>query len=145
MLSLSNSSKLTKSFLTFLEIIFAIFFIYLICVAFGASLTENLGETLLFSSYMALICIVPNVIIVEHDDLFSLIHRLFIREEFETNAEVVCTQIAKNAIKGAWFGALVIPLDWDRWWQTFPVPCCIGASVGAFYGIIFSKMCKFKL
>ncbi|GFW70903.1 phosphatidylinositol-glycan biosynthesis class F protein [Trichonephila clavipes] len=31
---------------------------------------------------------------------------------------------------GAWVGAFPIPLDWDRPWQTWPVTCCIGASLG---------------
>ncbi|XP_063238024.1 uncharacterized protein LOC134539718 [Bacillus rossius redtenbacheri] len=31
---------------------------------------------------------------------------------------------------GAWLGAAVIPLDWDRPWQQWPVPCCLGALLG---------------
>lgn len=31
---------------------------------------------------------------------------------------------------GAWVGAFVIPLDWDRLWQNWPISCCIGAALG---------------
>jgi len=38
---------------------------------------------------------------------------------------------ALGAIVGAWAGALPIPLDWDRPWQTWPVTCSIGCVLGA--------------
>ncbi|PSN45698.1 hypothetical protein C0J52_11949 [Blattella germanica] len=31
---------------------------------------------------------------------------------------------------GAWLGAFVIPLDWDRPWQEWPIPCSTGAMLG---------------
>lgn len=37
---------------------------------------------------------------------------------------------AKGTILGAWTGAIVIPLDWDRPWQSFPIPCVFGALFG---------------
>ncbi|KAL0130584.1 hypothetical protein PUN28_002314 [Cardiocondyla obscurior] len=33
-------------------------------------------------------------------------------------------------ILGTWLGATVIPLDWDRPWQAWPIPCIIGALFG---------------
>jgi len=34
-------------------------------------------------------------------------------------------------LAGAWLGAVVIPLDWDRPWQIWPEPCCLGATGAA--------------
>ncbi|OAD56239.1 Phosphatidylinositol-glycan biosynthesis class F protein [Eufriesea mexicana] len=31
---------------------------------------------------------------------------------------------------GTWLGAIVIPLDWDRPWQVWPIPCVLGALLG---------------
>jgi len=31
---------------------------------------------------------------------------------------------------GAWLGAFFIPLDWDRPWQAWPLPCAIGGLIG---------------
>lgn len=46
------------------------------------------------------------------------------------------------AIFGAWLGSIVIPLDWDRPWQAWPVPCVLGAflfySIGAVVGLVTS-------
>ncbi|XP_043220564.1 glycosylphosphatidylinositol anchor biosynthesis protein 11-like [Amphibalanus amphitrite] len=41
---------------------------------------------------------------------------------------------AAGALLGAWLGAFVIPLDWDRDWQVWPVPCCAGAQLGSAAG-----------
>ena len=37
---------------------------------------------------------------------------------------------ALGAILGAWFGAVPIPLDWDREWQKWPVTIVTGAYIG---------------
>ena len=37
---------------------------------------------------------------------------------------------ALGALIGAWLGVLPIPLDWDRPWQAWPIPCVVGAIVG---------------
>ena len=33
-------------------------------------------------------------------------------------------------VLGAWLGAFSLPLDWDRPWQVWPTPCCLGAVGG---------------
>ncbi|EDV22220.1 uncharacterized protein TRIADDRAFT_59237 [Trichoplax adhaerens] len=35
-----------------------------------------------------------------------------------------------GGILGAWLGAFTIPLDWDRPWQVWPIPCSIGTMMG---------------
>lgn len=35
---------------------------------------------------------------------------------------------------GCWISCIVIPLDWDRDWQSWPIPLIVGAYVGAFFG-----------
>jgi len=46
------------------------------------------------------------------------------------------------AIFGAWLGSIVIPLDWDRPWQAWPVPCVLGAflfyMIGTVVGLVVS-------
>ena len=41
-------------------------------------------------------------------------------------------------------GALVIPLDWDRWWQEWPIPSCFGALIGFLIGALISRKYKFS-
>lgn len=50
------------------------------------------------------------------------------------------------AIFGAWLGSIVIPLDWDRPWQAWPVPCVLGAflfyMIGTVVGLVVSIMMR---
>uniref|UniRef100_A0A1I7VG89 Glycosylphosphatidylinositol anchor biosynthesis protein 11 n=1 Tax=Loa loa TaxID=7209 RepID=A0A1I7VG89_LOALO len=47
--------------------------------------------------------------------------------------------LSLGGIFGAWFGAFVIPFDWDRWWQRWPVPCVFGAVIGGILGCMTSS------
>jgi GPI biosynthesis protein family Pig-F len=42
------------------------------------------------------------------------------------------------AIVGGWMGAFLLPLDWDRPWQAWPVPCVFSSTVGYIVGIAVS-------
>lgn len=35
---------------------------------------------------------------------------------------------------GGWLSCVVIPLDWDRDWQAWPIPVVVGSYLGAFVG-----------
>ncbi|EPZ31186.1 hypothetical protein O9G_001098 [Rozella allomycis CSF55] len=50
-----------------------------------------------------------------------------------------------GAILGAWSSAIVVPLDWERDWQVWPIPALIGASMGHTIGtLIFTCATKWK-
>lgn len=145
MIKYRNASNIQNLILTFGEFVASIFIIYLIAVTFGASLIESFYQTLFFSVLMSVICIVPCIVLFEHSNMFTLLNRIFILEEFEDDVEYRCMRISKSAIIGAWFGALVIPLDWDRWWQEWPISCSTGAICGAFFGILTGGKSKDKI
>jgi hypothetical protein len=46
-----------------------------------------------------------------------------------------------GASLGAWCGAMVIPLDWDRPWQKWPIPCVAGAVAGFGVGGVAAVAC----
>ena len=127
-------------FATLIEFLASIIIIYLITVTFGASLIEDFNGTLFFSILISSISFMPCFILIEHQDPFSLLTRLFIKNEYNSNLEIRLVKLSLGAIIGSWFGALVIPLDWDRWWQEWPISCCIGALVGSLIGLLFSSL-----
>ncbi|VDM11943.1 unnamed protein product [Wuchereria bancrofti] len=49
---------------------------------------------------------------------------------------MLARQLSLGGLFGAWFGAFVIPFDWDRWWQRWPIPCVLGAVVGGILGCL---------
>ncbi|EJW79775.1 hypothetical protein WUBG_09317, partial [Wuchereria bancrofti] len=52
---------------------------------------------------------------------------------------LLARQLSLGGLFGAWFGAFVIPFDWDRWWQRWPIPCVLGAVVGGILGCLTSS------
>ncbi|EDO18874.1 hypothetical protein Kpol_1023p43 [Vanderwaltozyma polyspora DSM 70294] len=41
-------------------------------------------------------------------------------------------------VLGGWISCVVIPLDWDREWQAWPIPVIVGSYLGAFVGYSIS-------
>ncbi|KAI4488530.1 hypothetical protein M0802_011533 [Mischocyttarus mexicanus] len=55
--------------------------------------------------------------------------------------------VVKTTLLGTWLGAIVIPLDWDRPWQVWPIPCVTGALLGytiAHFIILFKTLRTLK-
>jgi GPI ethanolamine phosphate transferase 2/3 subunit F len=129
MFSSRNESTLFILSITLAELISSTLIIHLIVILFGASLNDFIN-TFLFSLFLSLICVMPAFILIEHSNPVDFLFRLLIKQEFHNNTELKCFIIAKGTIIGSWFGALVIPLDWDRWWQAFPISCFFGALIG---------------
>lgn len=103
----------------------------MILILFGAPLSSNLFETFLLANHLSLIIINPLLVlfklnitqfmtIFKQPDFFKILfkHQL-ISSGFMT-------------LIGTWLGVLPIPLDWDRPWQTWPIPLLVGAYMGNF-------------
>ena len=134
-----NASTLVALLITLLEFICLTCLVYLVAFTFGASLIENFYETTLFSMLISLECFMPILICIEHASPFDWLNRLFIQKEFRSKLEANLVNVAFGAVIGAWCGALVIPLDWDRWWQEWPLSCCFGSLVGSLFGGVFNS------
>nr|CDJ93938.1 GPI biosynthesis protein Pig-F domain containing protein [Haemonchus contortus] len=57
-----------------------------------------------------------------------------------THFELIARRTIVGAVVGAWLGALVIPLDWDRWWQRYPLPNFAGSVCGWVLGAISAEL-----
>lgn len=53
----------------------------------------------------------------------------------------------KSVLFCTWLSAFVLPLDWNRPWQAWPIPCVIGALIGYFVAhfITFIQISTTKL
>jgi len=88
-------------------------------VLFGAPYFSNWDSTLSFALLLTSL-ILPTV---ATNSLLSGKDTQFMRFKWMQSDELC-------KLGGAWLSAVFIPLDWDRPWQVWPVPCCIGAIVG---------------
>jgi len=68
----------------------------------------------------------------------------FLERKFKTEVDRVLHCQAVGALLGAWLGALPIPLDWDRPWQTWPVTLVYGSTImyvlGTFCGLVLALL-----
>ncbi|KAK9483035.1 GPI biosynthesis protein family Pig-F-domain-containing protein [Lipomyces starkeyi] len=99
-------------------------FIHLIYVLFGAPVTVSIRATFLLSAHTALLALFPLLCTFPLDGV-TWTNIVALRAPV-TPAYTA----ALGTIAGAWLGAVPIPLDWDREWQTWPVTVVFGAYVG---------------
>lgn len=110
---------------------------YLVIFVFGASLIEDLIPNLMFSIFITSICVMPAFVLIPHANPWKLFYRLFVIRDVSSRLEEVLVVITYGTVIGAWFGCFVMPLDWDRWWQKWPLPSLVGAIIGASFNFIY--------
>jgi phosphatidylinositol glycan class F len=70
--------------------------------------------------------------------------KVFLQHSPTTTSEIYAYTQSVCALSGAWIGAIVLPLDWDREWQAWPISCVIstyvGHSVGVMAGFVWSSL-----
>ncbi|EFO25852.1 hypothetical protein LOAG_02633 [Loa loa] len=110
--------------------------VYAAAVLLGAPLLSHFGANFVFSVVLAIVSIFPLLLVAENFD--SLINILFGERQLSHKCSLA-RHLSLGGIFGAWFGAFVIPFDWDRWWQRWPVPCVFGAVIGGILGCMTSS------
>ena len=60
--------------------------------------------------------------------------RVFFRFDPRNADETRVLYSSLGACAGAWSGATVFPLDWDTWWQRWPLPLVCGSVIGGVVG-----------
>ncbi|CAR27308.1 hypothetical protein ZYGR_0I05820 [Zygosaccharomyces rouxii] len=88
-----------------------------IIILFGAPLIEKLFETWLLSLHLCFLAYPAVYQVFNGDFKVGLWKRYFVM-----------------IVVGAWTSCIVIPLDWDRYWQTWPIPVVVGGYLGALVG-----------
>ncbi|KAG0056298.1 hypothetical protein BGZ83_005665 [Gryganskiella cystojenkinii] len=113
---------------------------HVFAVLFGAGLVYQAKETSQLACYLSLLTFYPASFVLGTDVSSWL--RIFIHNSPETYTEAAFYCQGMMAIFGAWLGSIVIPLDWDRPWQAWPVPCILGAflfyMIGTMVGLVVS-------
>ncbi|KAJ5573368.1 Glycosylphosphatidylinositol anchor biosynthesis protein 11 [Penicillium hispanicum] len=102
-------------------------------VLFGAPLTTHNLETLLCAAHMALLS--ATALVYVHGVDGSVWKEVW---GIARPADSVWGGALGTGL-GAWFGAIPIPLDWDRPWQAFPITILIGAYIGYALGSLVSR------
>ncbi|PGH08844.1 hypothetical protein AJ79_05848 [Helicocarpus griseus UAMH5409] len=115
----------------------------LLCL-FGAPFTTHIPHTILCAAHMALLAGTSLIYVHGTDGAVW-------REIWGISRAIDAVWgAAVGTGLGAWFGAVPIPLDWDRPWQAYPVTIITGAYVGYVLGglvgrtpLVFGKRIQF--
>lgn len=124
-------AKTTKDNLKFVLAIAGITIIYYIAIVlFGAPLLTHREETLILALTLTALTLIPASLHLGIDNALAL----FLGSQLPiSGAFVDSIKLNVQAVLfGAWLGAFVLPLDWDRPWQGWPIPCVAGALLGYF-------------
>ncbi|KAI8986483.1 GPI biosynthesis protein Pig-F [Pilobolus umbonatus] len=106
--------------------------LHALTILFGAPLTEKISNTVLFSAYLSIITIMPCFEVLTENVWL----KVFIQHCPVSTPEIYAYTQAICSLSGAWVGAIVLPLDWDREWQAWPISCIISTYVGHSVGVV---------
>lgn len=95
---------------------------YLAALAFGAPIFSMITETLVFSALLGVLSSLPCLWFCGTKHLHLI--DLYVTAKNNKN-ERMAEFVTVMTIFGAWIGSIVIPLDWERWWQEWPISNCI--------------------
>ncbi|CAB3409447.1 unnamed protein product [Caenorhabditis bovis] len=110
---------------------FAIF--YASAILFGAPLLSDFIGTAVLAATLTALAAVPAFFTGEnYQQIAERLTRLNFRGP--RLLDTIRLSCGFCAILGAWLGAFVHPLDWDRWWQRYPLPSLAGSVLGFFFG-----------
>lgn len=109
--------NITLSLITIIGSFILSFPVVVIVILFGAPLVEHLALTWLLSLHIAFLAYPALYSVFNCDFKVGLWKKYFIA-----------------IVVGGWLSCVVIPLDWDRPWQAWPIPVVVGSYLGAFVG-----------
>lgn len=122
-------SKLLREIFKFLiASVVTTFVYYVIVILFGCPLLTHHEETIMLTITLTSLTLIPASLHLGVDESVAVLTGAPL-ETSNVLVEAVQRNI-KATLLGSWLGATVIPLDWNRPWQAWPIPCITGALLG---------------
>ncbi|XP_022192040.1 phosphatidylinositol-glycan biosynthesis class F protein [Nilaparvata lugens] len=131
LLKRTNIVELIKCAITITVIVFVYFFM---TILFGADAFGKYEETFMFSILLTVLTVFPLCL---HFGSYSVTH-LLAGGKMNDIFFLALYRNIQMSLFGAWVGAFVIPLDWHRSWQVWPIPCSTGAIIGSLLSYFIS-------
>ncbi|KAJ9117759.1 hypothetical protein QFC20_000037 [Naganishia adeliensis] len=123
----------------------AIFYPFLVFL--GVPLATHIPQTLLFALHLSLLIVLPPTYALGIPSLYESgtferyrLTRLFCELSPETQLERATVYPVVGTVIGAWWGVIPLALDWDRPWQTYPLPPTFTSLIGFIVGGLASFM-----
>ncbi|WVW80735.1 hypothetical protein I302_102721 [Kwoniella bestiolae CBS 10118] len=115
--------------------------LFVLITTLGAPLDSNHLHTALLSIHIAILTVWPTVHALGIPSIYDSgtyarfrMTRLFCEFRPETPLERALVYPVIGTLVGAWCGAVPIPLDWDRPWQSYPLTPTVASILGFIAG-----------
>eukprot|EP01117_Protostelium_nocturnum_P012654 TRINITY_DN4658_c0_g1_i1.p1 TRINITY_DN4658_c0_g1~~TRINITY_DN4658_c0_g1_i1.p1 ORF type:complete len:205 (-),score=30.50 TRINITY_DN4658_c0_g1_i1:167-781(-) len=119
-----------------LGFLFGIVLFYFIGIIYGAPLFSEWDRTFQWALLMSNSVLFRTSFALGFDPLLWMDFYSQTFNKLGSNKDVSISFPAIGSVVGCWFGAIPIPLDWDRPWQKWPVSCAFGCWLGLCLGTI---------
>ncbi|KAI8336716.1 GPI biosynthesis protein Pig-F [Chlamydoabsidia padenii] len=108
--------------------------LHTVIVLFGASLFDKFYSTSLFALYLAVASVMPAFETLAPTS-GSIWMKVYLQHCPTSTTEIYAYTQVICVLLGAWIGAIVLPLDWEREWQDWPISCVVSTFLGHFVGV----------
>lgn len=116
-------------------------FFHIICVLYGAEVFTGIIETFVCSTILAALVQFPQYLHTKSHFISYIFGVTSIPNHLVFKPVLGISYITLCA---AWLSAFVIPLDWDRPWQKWPIPCVLGTMIGHAIGQVYAFIFYYK-
>ena len=94
---------------------------HVVFVLLGAPLVTDVLCTAAMAVWLAVLTALPCSVLLGND--YTEWHRVLVRQEWLRPAERALCTFVSTVLLLTWASAFILPLDWDVWWQAWPIPC----------------------
>ncbi|EQC34543.1 hypothetical protein SDRG_07870 [Saprolegnia diclina VS20] len=136
---LSPQASLRRAGASVAITIAAIALFHVVLIFFGAPVLDLIDRTLMLATLLAFLCVLPLTTAVGLASFDSYVETV-LHQRWRSHDEQQATCTFLGTLFGAYIGALLLPLDWDRPWQQWPLPCVYGGVYGHTLGLLVSTL-----
>lgn len=113
-----------------------------ICIVLGAPPLSQFDATLTLSTLLTTLTLLPFGLLLGSRATIMLMvsNKLEMLSQIDEVYLRLLEKSATGVVLGAWAASVVMPLDWDRSWQVYPVPNIVGAAVGHVIGCLLAVL-----
>lgn len=124
-------NKIYEIFKSSIIIFVMLMVFFVLVILFGAQVQSQYEETIMLCTLLCSLTIFPACLHLGSSSVLSVLFGIRVSRDALYDL-LLCG--LRYTLLGTWVGSFVIPLDWDRPWQVWPIPCASGAMFGFMFG-----------
>ena len=115
---------------------------HIMFVLFGAPLLNSALETTISAALTSSLIFCPSLALIGSDIMKW--YQVIVCGKHNNNQERFVYMHSVSVVLATWISAVVIPLDWDRPWQEWPIPPAYGSVIGHCMALFGNSLLSLK-